>query len=463
MKFIISAFLLISVLLNAQETESYSLQKCIDIGLKNNADLINTTIQSESALYQYQQSVAAFLPFVNAYANQGISTGKSINPYTNTFINQEVTTGQYGVNASMNLFNGLYNYYSVRQMYYNNKAGKADIEQLKIDLSIQITLAYLQVLASQELLKQAEAQMEITKAQAERLAVLESNNAVSPSILYDTRGQLANDKLYLIDMRSSLVASKLSLSQLINVSFSDNATFEPVETNEGIKEIGNQGFYKDLPGLQSASLRKNAALKNRSATYGLLFPTVTLNGSIGTNYSSAALNQKLINSYDAGTDSYVMVGTTSYQVFQPQYEYSSEKITFNEQLSNNLNTYVGIGVQLPLLNGLRNRTIIKQSKLGMQQAIVKEKTLNVKYKAIEDQLRNDISASAEKLVILKQQESDYNESFRIASAKFENGAITTYDYITAKTNFEKAKAAHITARYEYALRIKTLAFYQATK
>lgn len=454
--------------LKAQETESYTLQKCIDIALKNNLSVIAAEMQAKTSKVQLQQAGANALPSVSAYANQGISTGKSINPYTNQFINQEVTTGQYGVNGNLVLFSGLSNYNTIRQAMYANRAGKMDYDQAKLDISIQVTLAYMQVLANQELLKQATSQMEVTQAQIDRLSVLDKNSAVSPSVLYDTKGQLANDKIYLVNIRSSLLTAKLSLGQLMNVSFSPAATFENVEVKEAADPAPNaQQTYeqvnKIIPALRSAEYRRKSALKTWHTAIGGISPTLSLNASVGTNYSSAALSQRVTNIYDAATDAYITVGSTPYMVYQPQYEYASEKISFNSQLKNNLNTYVGLGLQVPIFNGLNTRTQIARSKFNYEQTEVQQKTTEVKYKAVIEQLCNDLASSQERYKILQEQVNDYNASFQIATVKFEKGAITTYDYIISKTNYEKAKANLISVQYEYALRNKVLDLYKGTK
>ena len=49
------------------------------------------------------------------------------------------------------------------------------------------------------------------------MLVLNNNNAVSPNVLYDAKGQLANDKINLINAKNTLETSKLSLIQLLNI------------------------------------------------------------------------------------------------------------------------------------------------------------------------------------------------------------------------------------------------------
>jgi len=384
MKNIVLVFLIFFTLKNsAQDTVVYTLKQCIDIALQNNLDVKISQYQMESNEARLQQSRAANLPSVSAYANQGINQGKSINPYTNTFINQTINTGQYGLNASMNLWSGFYNYNSMRQSVFTYQAGKMDWEQSKMDITISVMLAYLQVLSNEEQLKQAASQVEVSKAQTERLNVLEKSNALSPSVLYDTRGQLANDKLNLINARSSLAGSKLALGQLLNLNFQPTVKFEKINVEEEIKQntVSSDAVYsealKNLPMIKAAEYRRMSVLKNLHASRGLLFPTLSLNGNIGTNYSDAAISQKIIGVTDAGTDNYVLINNTPTTVYAPQYNFSNEKIVFNDQFKNNLNSYVGLSLQINVFNALRTKTQITLAKINKEQTEVRQKKTEV--------------------------------------------------------------------------------------
>ena len=422
-------------------------------------------LQTQSSNAALQQSGASALPYISGYANQGISTGKSINPYTNAFINQEVNTGQYGLNAGLTLFNGLSIVNNIRQNAFNHKANKMDYEQVKIDISIQVSLAYLQVLSNEELVNQALSQMAATQTQLDRLEVLQTNNAITPSVFYDTRGQLASDKLNLINTRAALVTAKLNLSQLLNRSFPTNASFEKVVTDqEPEAPIIKEDLYKELmysiPGIQSSDLRKTSALKSLHAARGAAFPTLSLNGSLGSNYSSAALSQKATDVYDAATGAYVNIGGNQVSVYETQYAYQSNKILFNDQLTNNFNTYIGLSLQIPIFNGLKNKTQTSYAKIKYKQFDIQQKATQVKYKVLIEQINNDIQNAYERYKIMKEQVNDYSESFKIATAKFEKGAITTFEYTNSKTNYDKAKANLISTRYDFIFRTKVLDFYK---
>jgi outer membrane protein len=457
--------LALQVTVQAQETQSYTLQQCLDLAMKQNQTVLNSGYQVQSNDAFLQQARATALPSVSAYANQGISTGKSINPYTNAFINQEVGTGQYGVNANFTLFSGLSTINTIRQNALAYKAGKLDYAQAKIDISIQVLLAYLQILNSEELMNQALSQMAATQVQLDRLNTLQKYDALSPSVLHDTRGQLANDKLSLINAQGAMVTAKLNMGQLINVTLAPETKFEKIDTSVELLAPATEanaydGISQAMPAVKASGLRTISTLKRVHATRGNLFPVLSLNGSLGSNYSSAALSQRLMNSYDEATGAYVNSGGTLLPVYESRNIYQSDKIGFNDQVTNNFNTYVGLSLQVPLFNGLRNKTQVEQAKVAHLQAAVQEKSTEVRYKALVAQLINDLKNAYERYGVSLQQTGDYEASFKIATIKFEKGAITTFEYTTAKNNFDKASANLISARYEYLFKGKTLELYQ---
>jgi outer membrane protein len=454
--------------ISAQDTVVYTLQKCIDWALKNNLAMIMSENDIETSKAYLQQSRASMLPTLSAYANQGMNAGKTINPYTNTFINQEVNTGQYGINGSLNLFNGLSGLNTMRQQANGYAAAKLDMEQLKLDLVIMITDAYLQICSNQEWYKQALQEQEVTQLQLLRLKTLEQNDALSPSVLYDVKGQLATDKLNLITARASLQTVKLNLAQLLNTNFSPTSKFENVEIqtveyNANTTENSINAGIKSNPAINSAAYKSKSAHKNLVSSYGQIFPSLSLNGSVGSNYSSAAFTQQLSGVQNITTDAYINVAGVNTFVVQPQSVFQSDKISFNDQLNNNLNSYIGLSLQIPLFNGFKNRTQIKLAQLNYEEKQEQEKNTIVKFKNQTEQALLNLQNAIETYTILKEQVGDYTESFRIATSKFEKGMLTTLEYMTAKSNLTKAQANLNAAHYNCILKQKVVAVYSQGK
>lgn len=450
----------------AQDSLSLNLEKCMDIALKNNLAYTNAQVQYKNNRSRQQQAGANLLPTVSGFANQGISTGKSINPYTNTFINQEVTTGQYGLSASMNLFSGFSNISGLQQNTYAKKASEYDLEQARIDLSIQVTQAYVVLLNAEEQLNQAKSQIDATNEQLERIRNLNQSGAISPSVLHDTRGQLANDKIALVNAGSILLNARMILAELINMEIPASAKFEKMSTEVSAEKTdpnGEQlfGTVKErAPMVLSGEYKSRSALMALYSSRGNILPTLSLVGNLGSNYSSAAVRQSIVNIFDAAGSDYVVVNGNSSPVYQRQVEYASESISFNNQLKNNLFTYIGLSLQVPIFNGLRNKQQIDFSRNAYELSKVQKKSSTTRFRSQIVLACNELKNSREKYTIYQEQVSDYEQSYEIAKSRFEKGAISTYDFIIAKTNYEKSKAGAITAKYDYVYRKKVVDLYQ---
>ncbi|MBL7930873.1 MAG: TolC family protein [Bacteroidia bacterium] len=453
-------------LLKGQDSLSLSLEKCMDLAFKNNLAYANAELQFNNGRSRQQQAGANFLPTVSGFANQGISTGKSINPYTNSFINQEVTTGQYGLSASMNLFSGFSNINTLQQNNNARKASSYDLQQARIDLQIQVTQIYVQVLNAEEQVNQAKAQIEATNEQLKRIQNLHQSGAISPSVLHDTRGQLANDKIALINARSFLLSARMTMAELINTEIPATTKFEKINTEvsaEKTEPDGEQlfGSLKErAPMVLSGKYKTRSVLNALYVSRGSLLPSLALVGNIGSNYSSAAVLQRAVSVFEAPGSDYVIVNGTSSPVYQRQTEFSSEKINFNNQLRNNLFTYIGLSLQVPIFNGLRTKQQIDFSRNAYEYTKVQEKNMSTRFRSQVVIAANELKNSKEKYVIYLEQLSDYEQSYEIAKSRFEKGAISTFEFITAKTNYEKAKAGSITAKYECVYRKKVVELYQ---
>jgi len=295
--------------------------------------------------------------------------------------------------------------------------------------------------------------------------VLETNGAVAPSVIYDTRGQLANDQLTFINAKAGFATSKNTLERLVNVTFASGAKFESVNINGDLKpyDAAAEAVFSQasasLPLVKSAEYKRLSAEKSLYALRGQQFPVLSLVGSLGTNYSDAALAQKIIGITPRNNGGYVTVNNEQVPVFEPDYQYSNTRISFKDQFKNNLNSYVGLSLQVPIFNGLKTRTQISLARINEQQAEVQKTTTNTRLKNNVNQAYTDMTASFERYQVLQQQVSDYSESFKIATVKFEKGAITTVDYVIAKNNNDRANMNLIAARYDYILKSKVLDYF----
>ncbi len=443
-----------------------NLRKCIETAIAYNLQVRQTAYQLATDKTSLQQAKASRLPSLNGNISHGINQGRSIDPFTNSYVNSEITQANYGINSSITLWNGSAINHSIKQNELNVQASEMSWQQEKDNVTINVILAYLQVLSNKEQLSIAEKQVAVTKGQVERLRVLDNSGAIAPATLYDLQGQLGSDQLSLLSIKNNLESAKISLAQLMNQPYSPDMDLEALETNGNavLYDAGADEIFKtatqQLAMIKAAELRQKSAQKSILTARALLLPTLSLNGGLGTNYSSVASRQLFLGSADVATAQYVTVNNNKIPVFAPQSNFSSQKISYGDQWKNNFNSSISINLQIPILNRLQGKTRIKQAQITEQRAAYETESIKTQVHRAVDQAYINMQTSLERYQTLEKQVADFTVSFKAAEVRFNAGVNTVVEYMLAKNNVDRANANFIAAKYDYILRMKLLDFYQ---
>ncbi|MFT3911724.1 MAG: TolC family protein [Ferruginibacter sp.] len=428
------ACLLIKTNASAQATK-YNLQQCIDTALANNILVKQNGLSADAAKVNLKQARANLLPNLNASLDHGINTGRSIDPYTNTYVDQSVRYAGYGANTSVTVFNGMSLQNNVKQNKFAYNAATMELQQGKDNLTLNVILAYLLVLNNEDQLTSAMKQKELSVKQLERLQVLDSMGAISPSQVSDLKGQSMNDELTILNLNNQLETSKLNLAQLMNVPYSKAMSLERIETDEFLtaytktpEEIYGTAL-KQFSLVKSVEFRKQSAKFALKSARGALFPTLSLSGNAQTNYSSSAEN-------------------------------ATGKISYNQQVRNNVFTTVNLGLQVPIFNYFRAKNNIKLAAITFHNTeLIEADTKNQLRQQIE-QAHLNMNNAYETYKTLLQQVDAYTTSFKAAEIRFASGLGTSVDYLTAKNNLDRANINLIGSKYDFVLRKKVLDYYQ---
>jgi outer membrane protein len=465
----IAALLLFTNFAHAQQITDtvLTLQQCLDIGVKNNLMVKQSELQMESSRINWQQSRANLLPTLNGNITHTVSNGRSLNPFTNGYLDQPITSANYSLNSSLILSSGLTLQNNIRQTALAYQAGQMDFEQARNNLTLNLIIAYLQVLSSEDQLNQANSQAEVTQKQEERTEILNRNGAVPPSQLSDLKGQLAGDEENVINARNTLDIAKLNLLQLMNVSYNSNVRFQrqlsdnaPVLYGQSGEEI-YQTALADFALIKSGTLRRESAEKGLEAAKGTLLPSLAISGGINTNYSSAAQRSLFVDSSVVATNQFIRpAGGGKQTVYTTQANYTNLGIGYSDQFRNNYSTSVSLGLNIPILNYFQNHNKIALAKINLQNAQYSEQSNQVQLKVNIDQAYANMTAAYQRYKLLVRQVDAFSESFRIAETRFNDGALTSVDFLVVKGNLDRAKINLINARYDYLVRTKVLDYYQ---
>jgi outer membrane protein len=453
-------------LLIAAQQNKLTLQQCVETALKNNFDVQQNDLRMHTADINWKQAKLNLLPNLNGSANQGISDGRSIDPFTNAYINERYSFANYGLSTGVTLFQGLALQNLIKEQSLNYQASNMDWQQSKDNATIMVILAYLTVLNNEDLLTQAENQAALSQKQVDRLEILNQQGAITPSDLTDLKGQFSNDQLSIINSKNAVETSKITLCQLMNIPYDKNMELEKInaesyavkyeQTSEDIYKTALQQFAQ----VKAVDFRKQSADKAVKVARGQLYPLLSFNANVNTTYSSAATQSVYVNTTTLTTNDYVIQNGIQNPVLHPQDNYNSEKISYNNQLHNNVYNDFGLNLRIPIFNQLYQRNQVKLAKINVENADLVAKTTKTQLQQNIEQAYTNMTSAADRYKTLLEGVAAYNESFHAAEIRFNNGVGTSVDYLAVKNRLDQANINLISAKYDYVLRTKILDYYQ---
>ena len=453
--------------LHAQNnTSKLTLQSCIDIAMANNIPVKQTGLQEEVAKVNLNQSKYNRLPNVDAGVGYGINSGRSIDPFTNSYNNQQLSSSNANLSASVPVFRGFQIQNAIQQAAFNYQASKMELQQEKDNLTLNVILSFLQMMNDEDVLKLTKEQMGITQKQVERLDVLNNEGAIAPAVLFDMKGQYASDQLALVNATRSLEMSKLSLAQYMNVPYSkdmqiDREGFDlTIAMYDGTADNIYSTALQNLAMVKAVDLRTKAASRAKKVAAAGFYPTLSLFGQLGTNYSSAARTLNATGIMDVATSDYVIVSGNNIPVMTKQTNYNSQKISFTNQYNNNLSTYVGLNLSVPIFSSFQTRSNVRLAKIEERRTGYVAENTRIQLKQAIEQAHLNMTTAYDKYIATNEQVTAYTESFRAAEIRFNLGALNSVEYLIVKNNLDRATVNLTIARYEYLLRTKVLDFYQ---
>ena len=446
----------------------WSLQKCIDYALMNNISIKQTELNTQTADVRVTQSYAAFLPSLNGNISHVYDFGRAVDPLTNAFTTNRVVSENFSIGASLTIFNGFQLQNSLKQSRLDYMSSTYDLKKIANDISLNVVSDYLQVLFSIEGVGVANQQLDLIKKQQDNTKKLVDAGSLPRGSLLDINAQVANNELALINAQNSLDLAYLGLKQLLDLdSVRDFQIDKPIiEVSTFVitaNEIDNiyQTAEKRQPEVLSADLKYKSTETALSIARGGRSPRLTMSGNYGTGYSDQLLQ---LAGTPIATNTFPIIGFDTAGVpvhaITPVYNYSFTTTPFFTQLTNNLNKSFGFNLSVPIFNNWSTNSNIKRAKINLVNAKYNSEQVRLTLKKSIEQAYYDASAAYKKYNATLVSVESLKEAFKYAQQKFDVGLTTSYDYLIAKNNLDKAQSDLIQAKYDYLFKTKILDFYQ---
>ena len=457
-------FFIFSFAYAQNDTIPLTLGESINLALENNLDLKSAGLMAETSEVIFNQTRSNVLPSLNAGVNIGLNNGRSIDPFTNSYIDEQLTFSNAGLNLDATIFNGFRMRSSIQRDRYNLKASEMEIEEAKQNLVLNVTLAYLQILNNSDLVELASLRLEATQKQLARLKVLYDQGQGNPADYTDIQGQLAVDRTNVIEAKNAYIRSVLALSQLLNIDYPISVEDMIMVIHPEPYELSAEEVFEDarqnLATFKAKELRIKAAEEDVNVSKSLYSPQISLFAQLNTNYSSVARLYNETGTELSETGGFVTIENQNIPVFINEPIYSEEAIPYHDQLNNNLNSVVGVGIDIPLFNGFQARNSVALEKIQMKESKVDYENTVLLFRQAIKQAHADMIAALKQYNILQSQVEAFAESFRVNEIRFNSGVSNIVEYIISKNNLDNSRIRLANAKYEYLLRVKVLEYYR---
>jgi outer membrane protein len=448
--------------------EKWDIRKCVDYAIQNNISVRQTDLQSRFSELTYKQNKAGQLPTLNFNGNSAYRLGRSENPTTGVLVDNNF------FNLGMQLQSGvtIFNWFSRRNTREASRisweADKEQIQKAKDDIALNVAVAYLQTLLAKEQVNIAKVQVVQTATQLEATRKRVDAGVLPELNAAELEAQLARDSSSLVTVEASVLQFLLQLKALLNLDA--GAAFDiqtpPIDRIpvESLADMQPDAVYvlatSALPQQKVNLLRIQSAQKSVAAAKGLMYPSFSAFVGLGTNYVNVEIPEFVVGPFKP-TGAIVNVNGTDFNVLAPSFVQSGKiQIPLRKQFNNNFTQSIGIGISVPIMNGLNARTGWERSKLTVRQFQLQKEQGDLQLKQDIYKAYNDAVAAIQKFNADKKTVQTAEKAYEFASKRYALDLLSTYDLLNSQNNVLRAKIQALYSQYDYVFKMKLLEFYK---
>lgn len=408
--------------------KTITLDQARQTALERNLNVAQAQNNIESAQATVLAATGNYLPTLSASASwnrsQTDSKATYFDPNTQTIKQVGLSTDSRfntGVNLNYTIFDGLSREGNVKRASSNAVASEQTAARTRQSIVFQVESAYLNVLRNEQLVKVSEENLKRDNRQLERITESNRVGALSLADVYRQQSQVAADELNLITAQNNYDKAKADLVALIGLDVSEDFTIADPSVSTEIAQseldatINQYKNFKDLseraiahrPDYQAATEELDAAEGGVTSARSGYMPSINANAGYGLN----------------GDEFSTLSNTKS----------------LNWGLSIRWNIFDGFGTNQALQSAQVQR---KNAELSLQQT---ERNINVEIK----KALLDLDAARKQYEVSQKGVVSATQDYRIAEERYNLGAGTLLDLLTASANLVNAQANKVNASYNY--------------
>jgi len=416
--------------LNAQ-SKVWTINDCIQYALGQNIQVQKALVSNGISEINLTYAKSAWYPSLSGSARENLSWSNQQNTTSGATVFKGTDGTSLSINSGMTVYNGNRIHNAVKKSETDYESDKYNTEVIKENVSLNVLNAYLQVLYSDELVKNSKDQITSTIEQlylaGERLKL----GQIANSDYLQVKSQLAKEKQTLAAAQSQLTINTITLMQLMEIPEVNDFEIE----HPNLDSLINQKRIPDpkdiyqislgfKPEVKIAELNKKSSQISVDLAKASLFPNISMNAGLATSYSG-----------------------------------SNTGSTFGNQFKNNISPAVGLTASIPIYLNRQVRTNVAIAKKNTNNAELDELNIKNQLRKSVEQACQDVISSQIEYEASTEAYKAVKESFDVAAEKYFQGLMNSVDFLIQKTSFISTESAFLQSKYKLIFSYKVLDFY----
>jgi len=457
--------------------KKWTLMECVQYAMENNISVKQSALQADLASITYKQSKLSEIPNLNLTNSDGLSYGKSKNPSTGILENQNYFSVNLDLQTSVQIFNWFSKKNTILANQWSVMAANAATDKLKNDLALTVANSYLQILLAREQEQIAAIQVQQSRAQLDLVNKQVNAGALAEFNATELESQLANDTANLITAEGNVTQAKYVLKAYLNIDAADSFDIdEPAMDQIPVMPIGElqpadvyASALANQPQQRMNEYNLKAAEKNSLAAKGMLYPSISAFGSLGSSYGYFRTPQ-FTQVFTGYAPSGLVITDNSGNVVdvqKPVYKNGvrSGYITsdpFGTQFNNNFGQSIGLSISVPIFNGWQAKGNYKRTQINIKNLEYQQDLDNKTLKQNIYQAYNAAFVALQKLTSSEKAVQAAQKTYDYTLKRYTIGMIGTLELVTNQNNLFTAKLQYALNQFDYVFKMKVLEYYKGT-
>lgn len=406
------------------QSKNLTLEQARQIALERNLSVAQAQNNVEAAQAGVMAATGSYLPTLSASGgwtrNQTegpVTLGGVVIPNTKTVFNNFSTS----LNLNYTIFNGFAREGNYTRTSANAIATEHSAARTRQSIVFQVERAYLNVLRNEQLVKVAEENLKRDQRQLERITESNRVGALSRADVYRQQSQVAADELSVINAQNNYNKAKADLLALIGLDVNDDYVITDPTISTEIDQAELEASATQYANFRELARR---ALENRP------------------DYHSAS---EAIRSAEGGVSAARSGYFPSVNAFAG-YGFSNRELS---RLTENKSVNWGLNLRWTIFDGFSTNEALqsayvqkKNAELALEQT---ERNINVEVK----KALLDLEAARKAYEVSQKGLLSATEDRKIAEERYNLGAGTLLDLLTANAGLVSAQANKVNAVYDF--------------